>query len=482
MTAPHSYDVLVVGTGIAGLSAALAAAEGGASVAIVERAVEGEHGGNTRYTEAFLRMKSVSEVSDDFEDRLADMSGYHLDHTIVADTERPGPVPSFVRAANMLTPSLIATFAEQAPEALAWLERQGIRFAEASTPFLTASTTRIAPVGGGLALVETLTARCHQRGIPFLFSTTAQDLLCDQDGGIAGLLVSSSGGRRAVAAPVVVLACGGFEGNSEMLARYLPSGRFARPVARGGYYNRGEGIEMALRRGAASAGDYNLFHAEPIDPRSGAPEAAIFGFTYGILVNRDGHRFVDEATGTSDATYEAVTRQILEQPGGIAYAVFDQGIADVPNFAASMRTDQPPITADTPAALAAALGLPLAAWESTLATYNAACTAGTYDPTVPDGLATGGLTPPKSNWARPLDRPGYLAYPVISANVFTFGGVKVDDRARVLDTDGRPIPGLFAAGEVMGIYYGTYTGSTSVLRGAVFGRLAGVTGAQECKR
>jgi len=196
-------------------------------------------------------------------------------------------------------------------------------------------------------------------------------------------------------------------------------------------------------------------------------------------VNARTQRFTDEAPKTVDAIYEAITRQIWEQPNGIAYVILDAGIADVPNWRRSVRSDQPPVEAPAISALAEGLGLDPGTLQATVADYNRACpdSAG-FKPLALDGLATRGLDPPKSNWARPLDRPPFLAYPITCANCFTFGGVKVDTDARVLDLDGVPIDGLYAAGEVMGLYYGTYTGATSVLRGAVFGRKAGLHAAR----
>jgi tricarballylate dehydrogenase len=265
-----------------------------------------------------------------------------------------------------------------------------------------------------------------------------------------------------------------------MLARYLgPRARYLRPVARGGYYNKGEGIRMALDIGAAPCGDFGSFHAEPLDPRSGAPEPIVLVFNYGILVNKRGERFVDEAPHTVDATYEAITRVIHEQPEGIAYVVLDAGIEDVPNWRKAARTDQQPVTAPTLAALAEAIGVPAAALEATVAAYNAACPAEDgFDPLRTDGLRTAaGYAPPKSNWSRRLRRGPFLAFPVICGNCFTFGGLKVNTRSQVLNADGEVIPGLYAAGELMGLYYGVYTGATSVMRGAVFGRIAGLDSA-----
>ncbi len=138
-----------------------------------------------------------------------------------------------------------------------------------------------------------------------------------------------------------------------------------------------------------------------------------------------------------------------------------------------VKTDQPPIEAATIAELARKMEVPVAALEQTIAAYNAACGAGAFKPLKVDGLATSGLEPAKSNWARPIDTAPFHAYPIISANVFTYGGLKVTPDAQVVNADGEVIPGLYAAGETMGMFYRTYTGSTSVLRGAVFGRLAG---------
>jgi tricarballylate dehydrogenase len=461
--------IIVVGSGIAGLSAALSAAQTGARVTIVERAAEGEHGGNTRYTEAYLRMKSMDEVADDFVDHfMANPGGYtdpSIEQEMVRDYEDWSPL---AKSQSSVDPEMLSAFAENAGPTLRWLEQAGLRFDFLPTAFITTTTTRLLPVGGGLAMVETLTEACKASGVEFRFETTARSLICE-DGEVIGLHTSSG----PVSGDAVILACGGFEGNPEMLARYVGAAAInLRPVARGGHYNKGEGIRMALDIGAAPNGDFGSYHAEPIDPRSGIAEPAIFTFPYGILVNKAGQRFTDEAPGTVDAHYENVTRRIFEQRGGIAWLIVDARLEDVPNWQKGSRTDQPPVKADTIGALAEALGLPADTLSATVAEYNAACCEGQFKPLEMDGLATQGLNPPKSNWARPIDRAPFMAWPIISANVFTFGGLKVDRHARVVDQDGRAISGLYAAGETMGIYYRTYTGSTSVLRGAVFGRQA----------
>src|SRR6185312_7165611 len=138
----------------------------------------------------------------------------------------------------------------------------------------------------------------------------------------------------------------------------------------------------------AACGDYGSFHAEPLAPRSGAPEPVVLVFNYGILVNKNGMRFIDEAPATVDATYEAITRVIFEQPDGIAYCILDSGIDDVPNWKRSVRSDQPPVTAATLADLAAKLGLDAGELAATVKAYNGACPAGSFKPLELDGLAT----------------------------------------------------------------------------------------------
>ena len=474
------FDVVVAGCGVAGLSAAVAAAEAGAQVVVLERAPLAERGGQSRYTEAYLRMKSEAEVTDDFETHLAENSSGLLDPDIIAESARPVEGrAAYAAAISMAEPGFIATFADQAGPTIAWLKGFGLRFDFLPTQFLTKSQPRLLPVGGGLALVEGLAARAAALGVEILYETTAERLEQDAEGRVTGLLARHRTEGRLTLRGRVVLACGGFEGNAEMLTRYLgPRAAFLRPICKGGHFNRGEGIRMALDIGAATAGDFGSYHAEPIDPRSGVPEPSVFVFPYGVLVNKDGRRFTDEAPGTVDAHYESVTRRIFEQRDGIAYVVLDAKHQRVPNVRLAIRTDKAPIVADSAEALAAQLGLPPAALAETLRGYNAACRPGAWKPLELDGLATAGLDPPKSNWALPVDEPPFHAYPIMSANVFTFGGLKVDSDARVLDGDGRPIAGLYAAGEIIGTYYRTYTGATSVLKGLVFGRLGGAHAAR----
>ena len=471
----ESFDVVVAGCGAAGLSAAVSAAEQGARVAVLERAPKEERGGQSRYTEAYLRMKSETEVTDDFTTHIAENGSGYVDPDLIEESARPmDDRAAYAKALAMADPDVIQVFADTAGPTVQWLKRFGVKFDFLPTQFLTKSQPRLLPVGGGLAIVEALAAKAEALGVAFFYETTATRLETNEDGHVTALLARRNG-RACRFAGKVVLACGGFEGNPEMQTHYIgPRAVYLRPICKGGNFNRGEGIRMALDIGAAGAGDFGSYHAEPIDPRSGVSEPSVFIFPYGILVNKEGQRFTDEAPGTVDAHYERVTRRIFEQRDGIAYAILDAKHTRIPNYRLGIRTDKPPIASDSIDGLAQALGIDPAALATTVGTYNAACVPGPFLPLEVDHVSTQGLTPRKSNWAWKLDEPPFHAYPIISANVLTFGGLKVDTHARVLDADGAVIQGLYAAGEVVGMYYGTYTGATSVLKGLVFGRLGGL--------
>jgi tricarballylate dehydrogenase len=475
----HAFDVVVVGCGIAGLSAAVSAMEAGAKVAILERAPIEDRGGNTRWTQALMRMGSESEVSPDLVAHFGRNAGHHLDPELLAETAKGfDDWPAIVKTLNFTDPEIVAKLAESAPSTLQWLKGFGVRFETSPLTYLiTVCAPRISPAGGGLAMIEALASAAEKGGATFFYRTTARGLLRNGRGDVRGLLaVGPDNATTAFDARAVVLACGGFEGNAEMLSRYIGArARYLRPVARGGYYNKGEGIRMALDIGAAPAGDFGEFHAEPLDPRSGAPEPVVMVFNYGILVNRHGQRFTDEAPMTVDACYEAISRRIFDQPEGIAYIVLDSRIDDVPGWKRSIKSDQPPMVAETLDELAGRIGVPADALAATVAAYNAACPDDDgFKPLEADGLRTvPGYAPVKSNWARRIGKTPFLAFPIICGNCFTFGGIKTDARARVVNADGVAIPGLYAAGEMTGLYYKTYTGATSVLRGAVFGRIAG---------
>lgn len=464
------YDIVVVGAGSAASAAALTAVEANPEleIAVIERAPDGEHGGNSRYTDANMRLKPDGSPAD----------GFVTDYVEFSD--------------GLGHPELMEAVAENAKETIDWLKGHGMSFDRTPVHLGNTPRSRIGPNGGGLAIVETCLGEARDRGVTVLFETTVEDLAQTEDGGVAGVIVRDNAGERhRIDTDAVIIACGGFEGNRTMLAQYLEAGTGSGdvynldPVAPGGEYNKGEGIVMAQNVGGATYGQFDTYHNEPVDPRSDVPAPAIFAFPYGILVNKNGERFVDEGAKPLDEHYEYLSRQIREQPDEIAYLLFDQQVNEVDgwDFFDHVHTNLDPYEADpdyssdqdplasTLENLAEHIDVDVPQLLETVESYNEQVQEGTFDPTNLDGKRAD-TDPPKSNWALTLEKPPFMCYPLVSSNVFTFGGIATDTNGQVITADDRPIPGLYAAGEVTGLYYRKYTGGTSVLRGIVFGRLA----------
>jgi len=451
MTSATSPDpVVVIGAGIAGLSAAVSAAEQGAPVVLVDRASPLEAGGNTKWTSAYLRLDDVYEPGESFVDDVVGFSG--------------GRTPSWY----------VEALVEHLPETMEWIQGHGARFRRLPTYFINSNRPRLQPNGGGEALLNALRPAAEKLGVEFRYHTTAQRLVTNEDGRVTGVVVSDDEGERILAARSVVIASGGFEGDPVALGRELGGDvSTLLPIAPGVAFNKGEGIRMALEAGAKRGGQWDGFHAEPVDPRAENPEALVMVFPYGILVNKLGERFVDEGRGTVDETYESTARAVWSQPGGIAYFITDRKFERVADRERGLLTSRKPVTAGDIGELADALDLPAGRLTDTVTAFNKSVVDGEFDWRAADGKHTDGLTPPKSNWALPIDEAPYLAYPVSCAIVFTFGGLETDASACVVGERGAPVPGLYAAGECTGIYHDKYPGGTSVLRGMVFGRVAG---------
>ena len=459
--------IAVVGSGAAGLSAALAAAEAESSgahrlrVVLIERAPKGQHGGNTRWSPSYMRMAAPDTVAPGFEDDMQAASGGQAD------------VVYFRR------------LREQAPAVVSWLQGHGLKFHK-PVYYLSAGPQRIQPVGGGSAILTALEAAVRAAGVEIRYEVCAERLLFGSDGAIEGIEVrSEAGARQRIHARAVVLASGGFAGNGEMLAQHIGTGAESMtPISPGTRFGSGDGIRMALTAGALASGDWRGMHAEPVDPRSVNSAPVVLVYPYGMVVDLDGRRFMDEGGGLVHETWERLARVIhLERPGRIAYAILDARLHDIPGYGRAIRSEVPPYQAASLEELAALAGIAPRGLQETVARYNAAAVgdATRFDATRLDGLGSApGLSPPKSNWCRPLDRAPFLAYPLVGAIAYTFGGLATNADAEVLGAVG-PMPGLFAAGEITGHFYGTAPNAVAVLRALVFGRTAGCRAVAFCQ-
>jgi len=315
------------------------------------------------------------------------------------------------------------------------------------------------------------------------YDTAVVRLVQDRSGRVTGVAVRGPEGFAELSAKAVVLACGGFEANPEWRARYL--GRpWDHAKVRGTRYNTGDGLRMAIEVGALPHGQWTGCHSTPIDAdapphgdRKLTDKTNRLSYPYGVLVNGRGVRFFDEGEDFQFYTYAKLGGIILNEPGGIGWQIFDSKVTHL--LEARYQTGTP-LIADSLEALTEKLPLDRATCRRTLEAYNAAVTEGRFDPTVRDGLTTRGLPLAKSNWAQRLDTPPFMAYPVTGGITFTFGGVRVNDRAQVMSTSWAVIPGLYACGEMVGgLFHGNYPGGTGLMSGAVFGRLAGAQAAGE---
>jgi tricarballylate dehydrogenase len=455
--------LIVVGQGAAGLAAALSAMEEARrrglslAVTVVDKAAVDEAGGNTRWSPSYMRMAAPDRVEQHF---VADM---------MAATRGLGDRAYFAR------------LAQDAPATVAWIASHGVAFIQ-PTYYLAKGPPRIQPVGGGPAIVNTLKQAAGRAGIAFRYGATARELV-RENGRVAGLALEQGGRQEILPAAAVVLACGGFQGSAAMMRDHFGAGADTmRLISPGTRFGAGDGIRMALAQGADRAGDWNGMHAEPVDARSEGSAPVVLVYPYGVVVDRTGRRFFDEGGGLVHETWEWFARDMhFKAPGATAFAVLDSRLRAIDGYQRAIRSEVPPAEADTLADLATQIGIDAAGLQATVAAYNAACTGdpATFDPTRCDGLAAArDLDPPKSNWARAISEPPFLAWPLVGAVAYTFGGLATDTDARVL-RGGRPMPGLYAAGEITGAFHATAPNAVSVLRAFVYGRIAGRTAVAE---
>ena len=483
------YDVVVVGAGNAAFCAALSAREAGASVLVLEAAPEDEAGGNSRFTAGAMRV--VYNGVDDLERLMPDLTAEEKATTDFGTYTADQYFDDMARVSQYRAdPDMVETLVRGSFDTLLWMQSKGVRFVpiygrqafKVEGRFKFWGGLTVETWGGGPGLVVALTTAAAARGIDILYQSRATSLIHD-DAGVHGVVVRQPDQSVTFGANSVVLASGGFEANAEWRTRYLGPGWDLAKV-RGSRFNMGEGIRMALDIGAQPFGNWSGGHAVGWDRN--APEfgdlAVGDGFQkhsypWGIMVNATGRRFVDEGADFRNYTYAKYGRVVLEQPGQFAWQIFDAKVTHLLRDEYRIRQITK-VSADTLEALVEKLeDVDAAAALAEIEAYNAAVqTAIPFDPNVKDGRGTSGLAVDKSNWANTIDAPPFEAYAVTCGLTFTFGGLRIDGSGNVLDVAAHPIPGLFAAGELVGgLFYFNYPGGTGLTAGAVFGKLAGAS-------
>ena len=490
-----AYDVIVLGGGNAALCAALSAREHGASVLVLERAPEAKRGGNSAFTGGGFRI--VHRGADDIRKIVPDLSDDEIARSDFGEYTAEQYLDDLGRITQYyIDPDLAEVIVHKSTDTVHWMRERGIRFLpnygrqayNVGGRFKFFGGVVIYANGGGRGLMELHYKAAEKHGIPVRYNTQAIALL-QGAAGVEGVRALVNGASQEFTAKSVVLACGGFEANREMRTRYLGPGWDMAKV-RGSRYNTGDGISMALDIGAQSYGQWSGCHSvawERYAPDFGdveSPHASYrHSYPFSIMVNADGKRFLDEGADFRNYTYAKYGRIVLQQPGSFAWQVFDAQVKHLLRDEYKLR-GATKVQADTLEGLVEKMQdvQPMQFLE-TVREYNAAIKRGAaFDPNIKDGRATVGLAIDKTNWANTIEKPPFEAYSVGCGITFTFGGLKIDTATHVLDIEDAPIPGLYAAGELVGgLYYFNYPGSTGLMAGSVFGRIAGREAAAHTK-
>ena len=481
------YDVVVVGGGNAGFCAAHAAREGGARVLVIEKAPEAEAGGNSFYTAGAFRV--AHEGHDALAPHLDPGERERIPDTVVDAYTVEQYEDDIARVTEGRgDPHMAKVLAEGSTSIVGWLAETGIRWrlmyerqayrSEGKDVFF--GNLALGVVDGGKGLVRQHAEAAARTGIDVRYGTELVDLVLAGDR-VAGVRVRDAEGRTStIDATAVVLAAGGFEANAELRRTHLGEG-WERAYVRGNPLNTGDVLAIALAAGAVRHGDWNSCHSVAWDvgspPLGGDRELTNQhtrqSYPLGIVVNLEGKRFLDEGADFRNYTYAKYGGEILAQPEGRAFQVFD---AKTRPLLRQEEYDVEGITeyvADSVEELARAAGIAPEAFVETVEAFNSSIEPRPFDPAIKDGRRAD-VDPPKSNWASEIDTAPFYAYAVTCGITFTFGGIRVDDDARVLSDSGEPIAGLYAAGEMVGgLFSGNYPGGSGLTAGAVYGRLAG---------
>jgi tricarballylate dehydrogenase len=484
-----NWDVIIVGGGNAAFCAALAAHEQGASVVMLEAAPVDEAGGNSAFTAGAMRV--VYNGVEDILKLVPDLSETEIETTDFGTYRQDQFFDDMARVTQYRAdPDLVETLVTQSLDTLMWMREKGVRFVpiygrqafKIDGRFVFWGGLTLETVGGGPGLIEMWTDIAKREGIEVRYETRALDLISENNR-VSGVKVRDNDGEYDMTGKTVILACGGFQANTEMRTRYLGPGWDLAKV-RGTRFNTGEGIRMAMDIGASPYGNWSGCHA--VGWEMNAPEFGDLAvgdqfqkhsYPFAIMVNATGKRFVDEGADFRNYTYAKYGRVVLEQPGQFAWQIFDQKTKHLQRDEYNIRQITK-VTANTIEELAGKLdGVDADAFVTEIAEYNAAVNQDIeFNPNVKDGRTTEGLPVDKTNWANTIDQPPYEGYAVTCGVTFTFGGLRINNEGEVLNRDLKPIRGLFAAGELVGgIFYFNYPGGSGLTSGSVFGKQAGTS-------
>ncbi|ASK62654.1 tricarballylate dehydrogenase [Virgibacillus phasianinus] len=484
---PH-YDLIVVGAGNAALCAAIAGSEQGGKVLVLERAPQGKRGGNSYFTDGAIRV--AYENIDNIKGIIPELTDEDAEKIIMPEYNTEDYLNDLMRVTERKTnPDLAKQLVEKSLETIVWMKEQGVKFELNSSNQSFIKDGKREFWGGlplktkdkGIGLMGSLFRRIDELGIDICYETRAVELLVDE-GKIRGLVVKHEAELITIKSSSVVLACGSFEANKEMRKQYIGE-EWESAIVRGTEYNTGDGLEIGLAVGAQKYGEWGGCHSIGTDYH--APKVGDFdkpgdiykkhSYPLSIMLNKEGNRFVDEGADFRNYTYAKYGKEILKQPGHVAYQLFDAKVRPLLREEYNLE-EATFFKANTLNDLVDKLPVDKENFLNTIQEYNEAVQEGEFNPSVKDGKRTQGITPEKTNWAVKVEEGPFYAFPVTCGITFSFGGLHVNTQGNVLNQNSKPIDGLFAAGEMIGgIFYGNYPGGAGLMSGAVYGKVAGTS-------
>ncbi len=461
-------------------------------VALLEKAPRNQRGGNTHFSGAIFRfvfddVKELDRFVPDAEDQYP---GFHAGVPVY-------PKDAFREDLMRVTegrtdPELSGILIDNSYETTCWMQDVGQHKFELARSVMgvkvgnqikwpRGAIVRTVHEGVGLSAIWFKTV--GDMGVDVRYDSHVLELTSAESGRVNGVVVRSPDGIERHSAKAVILACGGFETNPAWRTHYLGQ-EWGHAKVRGSNFNYGDGLKMALDLGAMPWGHWAGCHATPIvadAPDYGKRELTDktnrLSYLYGVMLNVEGRRWIDEGADFNAFTYAKYGGMILKQPKGVVYQIFDSKAIELlePRY----KTSEP-FKSDTLEGLVKQLKMDHAQAMKTLVEYNeAAGRGGPFNPAVLDGVRTEGIQPPKTNWAQKLDTPPYYSWATTGGITFTFGGLKIDANAQVISSGWKPIEGLYCAGEMVGgLFHYNYPLGTGLMSGAVFGRIAGRSAAK----
>ena len=482
-------DVVVVGAGGAGMTAAITAAAEGKSVVILEsqsmvggnsvRATGGMNAGKTVYQDEneFGESAGVEKTLKTAAEKYADnetitalaktvseqWAAYQANPTGYFDSVELMELDTMIGGKGINDPELVETLCANSADAIDWLDEHGITLHNVSS-FGGASVKRIhRPVNAegktvsvGSYMIPLLEENCEKAGVKMMLDTTATEILTDANGAAVGVKATGASGETVtVNAKAVVLATGGFGANLDMVVKYKPELKGFMTTNAPGI--QGQGIEMAQAIGAATV-DMDQIQIHPtVEANTAALITEGLRGDGAILINEEGQRFIDEV-GTRDV----VSAAEIAQTGSYSWLVIDQAMADASSVIQGYIKKGYTVTGATYEELGKAMGVDAAAFAETMEKWNG-CVEAKNDPDFG-----------RTSFANPLNTAPYYAVKVTAGVHHTMGGLKINANTEVLNEKGEVIPGLFAAGEVTGGVHGANRlGGNAVADFTVFGRIAG---------